>query len=136
MLIAFSPARDATMKTYKQLTYELRCQIYALKKTGLSQNKIARQLKVSQSTISRELSRNTGKRGYRIKQAQSFTNRRRLLSRKAIKMTSNLIALIDSKIQIKWSPEQISGWLREDHNIFISHETIYLYIWADKKRGG
>jgi len=136
MLIAFSPARDATMKTYKQLTYELRCQIYALKKTGLSQNKIARQLKVSQSTISRELSRNTGKRGYRIKQAQSFTNRRRLLSRKAIKMTSNLVALIDSKIQIKWSPEQISGWLREDHNIFISHETIYLYIWADKKRGG
>jgi len=30
MLIAFYPARDATMKTYKQLTYELRCQIYAL----------------------------------------------------------------------------------------------------------
>ena len=53
MLIAFSPARDATMKTYKQLTYEIRCQIYALKKTGLNQNKIAQQLKVSQSTISR-----------------------------------------------------------------------------------
>nr|WP_180706036.1 helix-turn-helix domain-containing protein [Psychromonas sp. CD1] len=35
----------------------------------MSQNKIARQLNVSQSTISRELSRNTGKRGYRIKQA-------------------------------------------------------------------
>jgi IS30 family transposase len=61
MLIDFSPGRDATMKTYKQLTYELRCQIYALKKTGLSQNEIAQQLKVSQSTISRELSRNTGK---------------------------------------------------------------------------
>jgi IS30 family transposase len=51
-------------------------------------------------------------------------------------MTSNLVALIDSKIQIEWSPDQISGWLREDHNLFISHETIYLYIWADKKRGG
>lgn len=50
MLIAFSPARDATMKTYKQLTYEQRCQIYALSKTGMSQNKIAKQLKVSQST--------------------------------------------------------------------------------------
>ena len=67
MLIAFSPARDTTMKTYKQLTYEIRCQIYALKKTGLSQNKIAQQLKVSQSTISRELSRDAEKRGYRIK---------------------------------------------------------------------
>ena len=63
MLIAFSPARDATMKAYKQLTYELRCQIYAFNKIGMSQNKIAKQLKISQSTISRELSRNTGKRG-------------------------------------------------------------------------
>jgi hypothetical protein len=43
MLIAFSPARDATMKTYKQLTYKQRCQIYALSKTGMSQNKIANQ---------------------------------------------------------------------------------------------
>jgi len=124
------------MKTYNQLTYELRCQIYALKKIGISQNKIAQQLKVSQSTISRELSRNTGKRGYRIKQAQSLAQDRRLLSRKGIKMTSNLIALIDSKIYMKWSPEQISGWLKEVHSILISHETIYLHIWADKKRGG
>jgi transcriptional regulator len=46
MLIAFSPARDATMKTYKQHTYEQRCQIYALSKTGMSQNKIAKQLKL------------------------------------------------------------------------------------------
>ncbi|WP_435234365.1 IS30 family transposase [Psychromonas sp. PT13] len=124
------------MKTYNQLTYELRCQIYALKKIGISQNKIALQLKVSQSTISRELSRNTGKRGYRIKQAQSLAQERRLHSRKAIKMTSNLIALIDSKIYMKWSPEQISGWLKEVHRILISHETIYLHVWADKKRGG
>ncbi len=49
MLITFSPARDVTMKTYKQLTYELRCQIYALKKTGMSQNKMAKQLSISQS---------------------------------------------------------------------------------------
>ena len=91
MLIAFSPARDATMKTYKQLTYELRCQIYALNKTGMSQNKIARQLNVSQSTISRELLRNTGKRGYRIKQAQTSTDTRRLAACKAIKMTTRLI---------------------------------------------
>jgi transcriptional regulator len=54
MLIAFSQARDATMKTYKQLTYEQRCQVYALSKTGMSQNKMAKQLKVSQLNISRE----------------------------------------------------------------------------------
>ena len=91
MLIAVSPARDATMKTYKQLTYELRCQIYALNKTGTSQNKIARQLNVSQSTLSQVLLRNTGKRGYRIKQAQTSTDTRRLAACKAIKMTTRLI---------------------------------------------
>ncbi len=136
MLIVFYPARDATIKTYKQLTYEIRYQIYALNKTGLSQNKISQQLKVSQSTISRELSRNTGKQGYRIKHAQSFAQERRLLARKEINMTSSRIALIDSKIQMQWSAEQVSGWLREEHDIFISYETIYLHIWSDKRRAG
>jgi IS30 family transposase len=67
MLIAFSLARDTTMKTYKQLTYEERRQIYALNKSAISQNKIAALLSVSQSTISRELSRNTGSRSHHIK---------------------------------------------------------------------
>jgi IS30 family transposase len=56
MLIAFSPARDATMKTYKQLTYEQQRQIDALSQIGMSQNKMAKQLKVSQSIISRAFS--------------------------------------------------------------------------------
>jgi len=136
MLIAFSPARDATMKTYKQLTYEQRCQFYAFRKTGMSQNKIAKQLKVSQSTISREFSRNTGKRGYRFKQAQTSTDTRRLVACKAIKMTTALITLIESKLTTKWSPEQVSGWLREDQSINISYETIYQHIGSDKKSGG
>jgi IS30 family transposase len=91
MLIAFSPARDATMKSYKQLTYEERCQIYALNKTGLSQNKIASQLSVRQSAISREFYRNTGKCGYRIKQAQNLADTRRLVASKAIKLTPSII---------------------------------------------
>ena len=136
MLIAFSPARDATMKTYKQLTYEQRCQIYALKKIGMSQNKIAKQLNVNQSTLSRELSRNTGKRGYRINQAQQAAVKRRIEARKAIKMTSTLIALIDSKIKEKWSPEQISGWIKKKYGTCISYETIYQHIRSDTHNGG
>lgn len=136
MLIAFSPARDATMKTYKQLTYEQRCQIYALNKTGMSQNTIAKLLNVSQSTISREFSRNTGKRGYRFKQAQLTSDTRRLSACKASKMTASLIDIINSKIKEKWSPEQISGWLREEKIIDISYETIYQHIWSDKRCGG
>lgn len=102
----------------------------------MSQNKMAEQLNIHQSTISRELSRNTGKRGYRIKQAQTFSDKRRLSACKTIKMTVDLIALIDSKIKEEWSPEQISGWLREEQNTLISHETIYLHIWSDKQCGG
>jgi IS30 family transposase len=136
MLIVFSPARDATMKTYNQLTYEQRCQIYALNKTGLSQNKIAKQLSVNQSTISRELSRNTGQRGYRIKQAHKLAEQRKLAASKASKMTTSLIEFIDFKLKEKWSPEQISGWLHENDPLHISHETIYQHIWSDKKSGG
>ncbi|AGH46948.1 integrase catalytic subunit [Paraglaciecola psychrophila 170] len=51
-------------------------------------------------------------------------------------MTTALIALIESKLTTKWSPEQVSGWLREDQSIDISYETIYQHIWSDKKNGG
>jgi IS30 family transposase len=111
MLIAFSPARDATMKTYKQLTYEQQRQIDALGQTGMSQNKMAKQLQVSQSIISRAFSRNTGKRGYRFKQAQASTDTRRLSACQTIKMTTALIASIESKLTVKWSSEQVSGGL-------------------------
>jgi IS30 family transposase len=49
--------------------YKDRCQIYALRKRGSSQESIAEVLGVSQSAVSREMCRNRGKRGYRFKQA-------------------------------------------------------------------
>ena len=52
------------MSTYRRVTYEDRCQIYALSKSGTSQKSIASVLAVSQSTVSRELRRNRGQRGY------------------------------------------------------------------------
>ena len=124
------------MKKYKQLTYSQRCQIYALKKTNISQQKIATIIGTSQSAISRELKRNTGKRGYRYQQAQQLTNHRRLTALKSVKMTPKLLTVIRSKLQEKWSPEQISGWLNMTHDVRISHESIYRYVWHDKKLGG
>lgn len=124
------------MKNYKQLTYAQRCQIYALKKTNISQQKIATLIGTSQSAISRELKRNTGKRGYRYQQAQQLTNHRRITATKNVKMTPELIAFIHNKLQEKWSPEQISGWLTTQSNVKISHESIYRHIWNDKKLGG
>jgi IS30 family transposase len=122
--------------TYQQLTYEQRCQISALKKSGCSQNKIAEVVGTSQSTVSRELARNTGERGYRHRQAQDRTDKRRAEAVQAYKMTPELIMVIESKLRVEWSPEQIAGWLLDDQNLSISHESIYLHIWAQKRAGG
>jgi transposase, IS30 family len=124
------------MRTYKQLTYEQRCQIEALKKSGISQQAIATLIKVSQSSISRELSRNTGERGYRHNQAQQKSIERRQSTVKPHKMTAELVDEIEDKVWQKWSPEQISGWLLMNQGVCISHESIYRHIWADKKAGG
>lgn len=124
------------MGTYKQLTYEQRCQIEALKKSGISQQAIAANISVSQSSVSRELSRNTGLRGYRHDQAHRISIERRQAIAKPYKMKAELIDEIADKLYLKWSPEQISGWLLVEQEICISHETIYQHVWADKTAGG
>ncbi len=123
-------------KAYEQLTYEQRCQISVLMKRNYSQREIAVSIGTSQATISRELARNTGQKGYRHKQAQNKCNERRMAAVKPTKMTTEMISLIDSKVRIEWSPEQISGWFLDEHEDCISHESIYRYIWSDKRAGG
>lgn len=125
-------------KGYQHLTYDLRCQIYALKRSGLSQNKIAEQFEVNQSAISKELRRNAGRRGYRYKQAHEKAMQRcHNASSAASKMTSDFIPFVELLIrENKTSPEQISGRLRKLHGISISHESIYRHIWCGKKEGG
>ena len=124
------------MKQHSQMTYEQRCQLSALNKKGCSQREIAKVIGVSQSTISREQTRNKGERGYRHKQAQEKATQRRQEARKAHKMTPELIGVIEAKIREEWSPEQISGWLLEENEQLISHESIYRHIWADRRAGG
>ncbi len=123
-------------ETYQQLTYEQRCQISVLIKRGYSQRLIAETIGTSQPTISRELTRNAGKKGYRSKQAQGKSTLRRTEAVSPTKMTVHMIGVVESKLCIQWSPEQISGWLLEEHALLLSHETIYLHVWANKKAGG
>lgn len=124
------------MKGYNQLTQATRYQIEILLKAGKNQKDIAGLVNVSSSTICRELKRNRGKRGYRPKQAQRKAETRRKRAVKPLKMTLAVIALIDAKLSIHWSPEQVSGWLKAEKGLFISHERIYQHIWADKLNGG
>ena len=122
---------------YHHLTRDQRCQIYALKTTGMSQKKIAKRLKVDTSTICRELKRNQGKKGYRFQQADKLaSNRRSTASRRPICMTPENIEIINAKLSEGWSPEQISGRLKLEGIMQVSHESIYRHIWADKRQGG
>jgi len=121
---------------YKQLTQEERYQIYALKKVGMNQKDIAEDLDRSPSSISRELKRNKGLRGYRPKQANIFAEQRRNKASKAIKITDEVKGWIESLLQNDLSPEQVVGRLNLEGKITLHHETIYQYIYKDKANGG
>jgi IS30 family transposase len=78
------------MSNYRRIRYEDRCQIYALSKRGASQESIAEVLGVSQSAVSREMSRNRGQRGYRFKQAEARAQARQVIRSKPRKLTAPL----------------------------------------------
>jgi len=122
------------MRTYTQLTQTQRYQIYALMKMGHQQTEIAKFIGVDKSTISRELKRNQGQRGYRPKQAHNLAMNRHKQGQRRIR--SETWMLIEAKIHLDWSPEQISGWLLKHYHIQVSHEWIYQYILSDKQTGG
>ena len=121
--------------TYTQLTQEQRYQIYALLKIEHSQTKIAAILGVHKSTISRELRRNCGQRGYRPKQAQRLSLKRqrdKVLKR----ITPETWSRINEKLEQDWSPELVSGWLKNNTDVKVRHEWIYQHIYTDKRSGG
>jgi len=125
-------------KGYRHLTYDKRCQIYALLKSGHAKTEIAELLGVHRSTITKELKRNTGGKGYRYLQAQEKASARRAAASGAPrKMKPGLVREIEEKLrQDQWSPEQISGWLKRQGRAFVSCERIYRHIWKDKSNGG
>jgi len=127
------------MREYRQLTEEDRIDIYAMKQAGKQQQPIAKTLGVHPSTISRELARNTGLRGYRPKQAHHKALLRRVTSRKAVKMTPQTVNYVESHVRLEHSPEQIAQRMKFDPNFHgprVSHERIYQHIWQDKTAGG
>jgi len=123
------------MRIYAHLTLFQRYQISFLNNKGLSQTEIAEELRVHKSTVSRELKRNTGGRGYLPRQAH-----RKALNRRKDKVSPRIPEstwiLVEKYLKKDWSPEQISGWLNTEKDICISHESIYQHILMDKKSGG
>lgn len=123
------------MKDYTQLTQEERYQIYEMKTAGNTPAKIAKALERDPSTIYRELKRNTGQRGYRPHQAQTFAFERRQRKLRP-RICAEVWRAVEILLRRDWSPEQVAGRLALEQGISISHERIYQHVYADKARGG
>jgi len=120
---------------YRQLTREQRYQIQILIKEGYNQTQIALRLGFDKSTISRELRRNCGEHGYFPNQADVMAHRRRRHSH-GPRIPRETWRRVERLLRQQWSPEQISGRLKLERHRTVSHERIYLYVYADKRRGG
>jgi len=91
---------------------------------------------VHKSTISRELRRNVGERGYRPKQANEKALERRVQSTSKKRISAETWKGVEEKVRQDWRPEQISGWLKKHQEIGISPEWIYQHILVDQQTGG
>jgi DNA-binding CsgD family transcriptional regulator len=99
---------------------------------------IAARLGRAPSTVSRELARNGGRGRYRA-QAADAAPFGRAQRPKAAKLVSEprLRAVVEAKLALRWSPQQIAGWLPlaypSDPVMRVSHETIYLSLFVQSR---
>ena len=117
---------------YKQLTSEQRSQIFALLQRKSPRKEIARIVGISQSTLSRELKRNSGPSGkYVWFKAHDKAMERRKRSTSNAALAPELVWRIKQAIiGEQWSPQQISGVLKRE-GVSVSHQSIYKIIHAD-----
>ena len=119
----------------QHLTLEEREEIRVALSAQMSLRAIARMLNRSPSTISREVARNRGRRYYKAVDADKRSKRMAKRPKLGI-LESNpeLRKIVMSKLELKWSPEQISGWLCVKYprkkNMQVSYETIYKSIYV------
>jgi len=105
---------------------------------GASVRAISRCLQRAPSTVSREIRRNGGRRCYRAALADRQAWRRSRRPKPCRLATRpQLRALVAEKLAAKWSPQQISGWLRaafpSDPDRYVSHETIYRSLFVQSR---
>jgi len=120
-----------------KLTSEDRCQIEALFNAGLKASQIAKQMDRHKSTITRELDRNSVDGVYKHEDALALSQQRRSCGGRK-KLTADNWTYVRVLLYLKWSPEQISGWLKTNPGIgfYISDEWIYDYIHKNRAEGG
>jgi IS30 family transposase len=115
---------------YKHLSREERYQIFSLLKAKQTISQIARLLGRSRSTISRELVRGRGRRGYRAADVCAKASERANIIRNALRVQPKVWSEVNFYLVMQWCPEQIAG------KVSVSHECDYLHVYADKAAGG
>lgn len=104
-----------------------------------SMRKISQALGRSPSTISRELKRNASPE-YQLylshrAECRAAARRKHARRRPRLKQAS-ILAYVQAKLALGWSPEQIAGRIGIDHpDLSISHEAIYQYIYHPRTEG-
>lgn len=112
--------------------------VAALRQVGMKPAEIARELGRHRSTVSQELKRNAAPYDgwYRARRAQQRAHARRYRSRRNSQFGDRHWKRVEELLRQEWSPEQVSGHLRLERELRISHETIYRHIWRDLRSGG
>jgi len=105
---------------------------------GESCRLIGRRLGRSASTVSREITINGGRLSYRACMADQAAQGRACRPKPAKLSTSpRLRAIVEAKLALRWSPQQIAGWLElmypDDRELRVSHETIYLSLFVQPR---
>lgn len=138
------------MKTYTHLSFEERFVIEKLYSAGSAIRRIADFLDRSVNTISGEIRKNSVKGTYTAQKAKQKALAKRWRAKQQclkVAMDSFLIVFVEEKLEKKWSPKQISGYLKREYNIQCSAKAIYkfaenrgldhLLFWSwNRKKGG
>jgi IS30 family transposase len=99
---------------------------------------IADRLGRASSTVTRELARNGGRRGYRAQRAEASAWQRAARPKSCkLALNAELLEHVKTGLESQWSPEQIAGWLKvefpDEPELHVSHETIYLSLFVQSK---
>ena len=122
-------------RSLRELTVSEREELSRGLAMGDSCRMVARRLGRAASTVSREVRRNGGRESYRAADADvAAVQRRRRPKLSKLALSLELRAAVESRLELLWSPRQISAWLKREYSdrpqMQISHETIYVSLYV------
>jgi transposase, IS30 family len=116
---------------YKQLSYEDRVVIERLLKDGQSQREIGRILNKGSGSISYEVRKNSVSGIYTASKANKKAKRTRWRAKEQclkVGLNMEIQTIVREKLELKWSPDTISGYLKKEKEIICSGKAIYKFV--------